>query len=600
MATVPIHPDQLVAGSRVGPWRVVEPLGAGGFGRVFKVEREEQPGRTYTLKVALRPSSAHVSEEENVEERMSREVAIHMAYNTGLKVHAVDHWPILSGFLYFVTDYVEGETFHEWRWRTEPSAARLLTVFTEVVRQVSALHRRGVCHRDLKSDNVLIRAEDELPLVFDYGVARLPGMATLTVGVPPTSPYLLPPECVTFLGKETWKQGAHFDPGVPGDLYALGMLLFEALTDGYAFHPKLPYDLLVVAIATRVPAAPHMLNPKVPRVLSDITMRLLEKRPEARYPSAEALLQALWDAAKDRKHPDWQVSLALPPPEEQSDERETEEETPGGPTQAAHPHVAGESPAVEGVERAVEEDELAQAAVEMSVTPVLEGVDDVSSKAPVLTRWRFVLWSLCSLLVLSLALWLGTSTLATTSDKGSPPVPTSTPESPLTALRSGPSKLLTATLCAVAGLACPAAQVRPEPAECPEVAREAMFRTLGVDTTKGLKAVIDVNQPGDQSQLGTYGNGSVVGRIAGYSWADPSLPDGTLLYGRLWTGLVDEYGRPAAMVRYSEAKLPNGRTFPVCIVAGNPDGRVRTQPGSNGDAAALPRELPVSAVERWP
>lgn len=179
-------------------------------------------------------------------------------------------------------------------------------------------------------------------------------------------------------------------------------------------------------------------------------------------------------------------------------------------------------------------------------------------------------------------------------------MPTSTPESPLTALRSGPSKLLTATLCAVAGLACPAAQVRPEPAECPEVAREAMFRTLGVDTTKGLKAVIDVNQPGDQSQLGTYGNGSVVGRIAGYSWADPSLPDGTLLYGRLWTGLVDEYGRPAAMVRYSEAKLPNGRTFPVCIVAGNPDGRVRTQPGSNGDAAALPRELPVSAVERWP
>ncbi|WP_284668695.1 protein kinase [Myxococcus sp. SDU36] len=498
---------------------------------------------------------------------------------------------MLSGFPYFVTDYVEGETLHEWRWRTEPSAARLLTVFTEVVRQVSALHQRGVCHRDLKSDNILIRTEDEKPLVFDYGVARLPGMTTLTVGVPPTSPYLLPPECVTFLGKETWKQGAHFDPGVPGDLYALGMLLFEALTDGYAFHPKLPYDLLMVAIATRVPAAPHMLNPKVPRVLSDITLRLLEKRPEARYPSAEALLQALWDAAKERKQPEWQTSLALPPPEE---------EAPESPTPAAHLHAAEESSAVECVERAAAADELAQVKAETPGAPMLEGTDGVSVEAPVLPRWRSVLWSLCSLLVLSLALWLGLSTLATTLDKGSPHVPTATPESPLTALRSGPSRFLTATLCAVAGLACSAAQVRPEPAECPEEAREAMSRVLAVDTTKGLKAVIDINQPGDQSQLGTYRNGAVVGRIAGYSWADPSLPDGTLLYGRLWTGLVDEYGRPAAMARYSEAKLPDGRTFPVCIVVGNPDGRVRTQPGSNPDTAVLPRELPVSAVERWP
>jgi len=316
MATTPIHPDQLVPGSRVGAWRVLASLGVGGFGRAFEVEHEEQPGRSYTMKVALRPASPLAPEEEDVEGRMSREVAIHMAYDTGLKIYAVDHWPILSGFLYFVTDYVEGETFHEWRWRTHPSAARLLTVFTEVVRQVGALHQRGVCHRDLKADNVLIRKADETPLVLDYGVARLPGTATVTVGVPPTSPYLLPPECVDFLGQETWRQGARFDPGVPGDLYALGMLLYEALTDGYAFHPKLPYDLLMMAIATRVPAAPQLLNPKVPRALSDIAMRLLEKRPEARYPSVNALLQALWEAAKERKQAEWQVSLALPPPDD--------------------------------------------------------------------------------------------------------------------------------------------------------------------------------------------------------------------------------------------------------------------------------------------
>jgi len=526
---------------------------------------------------------------------MSREVAIHMAYDTGLKIHAVDHWPILGGFLYFVTDYVEGETFHEWRWRTQPSAARLLTVYTEVVRQVGALHQRGVSHRDLKSDNVLIRKVDETPLVVDYGGARLPGMATVTVGVPPTSPYLLPPECVDFLGQQTWRQGARFDPGVPGDLYALGMLLYEALTDGYAFHPKLPYDLLMAAIVTRVPAAPCQLNPKVPRALSDIAMRLLEKRPEARYPNVDALLQALWAAAKERKQPEWQVSLALPPPDEQPasagvDGQPERQETP------AQPAGSEEAPAASAKEAA---DARVDAVAPHSLVP--EGPQGAPSAAPVRPRGRPVLWALSVLLVLFLALWLGLSTLAPTPEKGSPHVSTATPDAPVAdALSSGPAKLLAAALCTAAGLACPAAQVKPEAAECPPEAREAMFRALGMDTTKGSKAVIDINQPGDQSLLGTYGDGKVVGRIVGYSWADPALPDGTLLYGRLWTGLVDEYGRPAAMARYSEAKLPDGRTYPVCIVLGNPDGRVRTQPGSKLGAAVLPRELPVTAVERWP
>ena len=593
MTTTPIHPDQLVPGSRIGPWRVLASLGAGGFGRAFQVERDEQPGRTYTLKVALRPASLHVPEEEDVERRMSREAAIHLAYDTGLKIHAVDHWPILSGFLYFVTDYVEGETFHEWNWRTQPSAARLLTVYTEVVRQVGALHQRGVCHRDLKADNVLIRKADERPLVLDYGVARLPGAATVTVGVPPTSPHLLPPECVDFLGQETWRQGARFDPGVPGDLYALGMLLYEALTDGYAFHPKLPYDLLMAAIVTRVPAAPHLLNPKVPRALSDIAIRLLEKRPEARYPDVATLLQALWEAAKERKQPEWQVSLALPPPDNQSASTGVDGQRDGADPP---PRPSGEEALATGALEVA----LGQAGVDPHA-PALETAEGAATPAPTRSRERGWLWALRAVLVLFLALWLALSTLAPTPEKGSSHVPTAMPEAPLAdAPRSGPATFLAAALCAAAGVACSAAQVRPEPAECPEEAREAMFRVLGVDTTKGLKAVVDINQPGDQSQLGTYGNGKVVGRIAGYSWADPALPDGTLLYGQLWTGLVDEYGRPAAMARYSEAKLPDGRTFPVCIVLGNPDGRVRTQPGSNADAAVLPRELPVSAVERWP
>ncbi|MBJ6763070.1 protein kinase [Myxococcaceae bacterium JPH2] len=311
--TTPLHPDQLGPDNHVGPWRIVGSLGAGGFGRVFKVER----GRQYfALKMALRPAGPHASEEEDINGRLAREVAALLACSPHPqlpRVHAVDRWPDPpNGYFYFVTDFVDGETFHEWRWRVKPTAAHLLSVYTEIVRGVADLHRRGVHHRDLKGDNLLVRREDERPVLIDLGTVRMPGVSTLTVGVAPASPHLLPPECVAFLREGSWQKGAHFDAGVPGDLYALGALLYEALTDGYAFDPKLPYDRLLPAIETVTPRPPHVLNPKVPPVLGDIALRLLAKRPEDRYLSAEALLQALWDAAKEKRQPAWRVSLDVP------------------------------------------------------------------------------------------------------------------------------------------------------------------------------------------------------------------------------------------------------------------------------------------------
>ncbi|WIG96097.1 serine/threonine protein kinase [Myxococcus sp. SDU36] len=314
MRSPPFHPDQLVPGSEVGPWRVVASLGSGGFGRVFQVERA---GRHYSLKMALRPAGLHAAEEEDINGRLAHEVAalLSCAPHPNLPaLHAVDRWPEPpDGYLYFVTDYIDGETFHEWRWRVKPTAAHLLSVFTEVVRVMADLHRRGVHHRDMKGDNVLIRREDERPFLIDLGTVRLPAATTLTVGVAPASPHLLPPECVAFLREGSWQQGASFDAGVPGDLYALGALLYEALTDGYAFDPKLPYDRLLPAIETVTPRAPHVVNPKVPRALGDIALRLLAKRPEDRYANTEALLQALWDVAKEKRQPAWKVSLDRPP-----------------------------------------------------------------------------------------------------------------------------------------------------------------------------------------------------------------------------------------------------------------------------------------------
>ncbi|HYO59549.1 hypothetical protein [Archangium sp.] len=180
-----------------------------------------------------------------------------------------------------------------------------------------------------------------------------------------------------------------------------------------------------------------------------------------------------------------------------------------------------------------------------------------------------------------------------------------------TPARSTPSSFLAAWLCAVAGLGCPAVQVKPpEPADCPQEAIKAMFQELKLDTISPLRAVVDINQPlppddmlNETNAYGIYQDGPVIGRI---TEGDGNLPEGTLLHGHLWTGpgIYESAGSvklPAVMGRYTQAVLPDGRKYPVCIVLGSWDGRVpKKEEGSKADAAVIGRELPVSVVERWP
>ncbi|HZH17447.1 MAG TPA: serine/threonine protein kinase, partial [Archangium sp.] len=424
------------------------------------------------------------------------------------------------------------------------------------------------------------------PFLIDFGTVRLPGALTQTLGLPEGVLHLVPPELLAYTRTEAWKRGEPFQGGVPADLYALGVLLYQGLTDLHPFNPELPDKELLAAIASVPPTAPHVLNPLAPRALSDITLKLLEKRPEDRYPDTEALLQALEEAVeKVRQSPAWKVPLFA------VEDRPAEtlpQEAAAQPAQLlpAAREAPEEAPPPEGEAHQEEAHQEAPAA----------------PRGPRRTRWSLVV--LAGLTVLCLALWLVHSTLApppeallpgSGPEKGSPPV--STPS------RSTPSSLLAAWLCATAGIGCPAAQVKPpEPADCPKEATEAMFQELKVRTGSELRAVVDINQPGDMSEEGVYTDGPVIGRL---TVGDGNMPEGTLLHGRLWTGpgiydLETNVERAAVMGHYTLAVLPDGRKIPVCIVLGNPDGRVPKREGSKEGAAVLNREVPVSAVWRWP
>lgn len=615
MISTATAPGLLRPGEMIGPWRIIKVLGRGGYGIVFKVQR----GSRYdALKMSLRPLHEQPApDEEDSSRRMEHEIATLLSsapHPNLLRVHAVDCWPDQeSGYLYFVTDYVEGETFLEWCWRKRPTAAELVDVFTEVVRMVGELHRRGVYHRDLKPTNILVRKEDGRPMLIDFGVARLPGATTLTLGLAPGVLYMQPPEALSFTRSKAWEKGARFEGGVAADLYALGVILYEALCDNHPFSPRLPDEQLLLAIETVVPTPPHQLNPLAPRALSDIAMRLLEKRPKRRYPSAEALLQALWEAAKERKSPAWREPLTPP-----------EEELPAeAPLEQLTQWLARQSQASDEVRHEPSPEEEQQAASEQGMeSPRVEEprAEEAPPGASRERRGRWPLALLASLVLLALllfALWPPRGTFAplpaaapsssAPSGKGSPTVPTpASPQDSSSSSRATPRSTFIGTwLCAALGLGCPGAQLKPPAPEfCPAEAQQFMFEELKLSEGGTYKAIIDIHQPGDQSEEGTYRDGPVVGRAVHIEgWTDPSLPSGTLLYGRLWTGpgLRDRSGRDVVVGHYTEALLPDGRKKPVCIVLGGPDqGGVGKLPGSQPGAVLLPRELPVGVVSRWP
>jgi serine/threonine-protein kinase len=311
MSTDIPHPDRLGPGDRVGPWKILEVLGAGGFGRVFKVENE---GKVYALKMSVRLPGERMLGEEDVDGWNMREATAMMGrtpHPNIPRVFSVDRWPEPeAGFLYVVMEFIDGLRFMDWKFETQPTAAQLMDVILPIVRTVADLHKAGIHHRDLNANNIIIRKEDGRPFLLDFGSARLPGARTLTQGLPPVNLSVVPPEAFELL--QSQEDDVRFQGGELADLYALGVLLYGALTEGYPFNPQLPPERLVAVISLRVPRAPDRVNPKVPKSLSAITMRLLEKRPEDRFPRAEALYQALWEANKERTSHEWRVSLALP------------------------------------------------------------------------------------------------------------------------------------------------------------------------------------------------------------------------------------------------------------------------------------------------
>ena len=291
MSNVP-HPNQLRPGDHVREYRIVRRLGADGFSIVFLAEHEGHP---YALKVALQPASD--VDVDPVDGWIRREALSldHLIHPSLLPVHGLGRWPRpRMGYFFLVTDYVEGMTFYEWCRLGHVTPHQWVRVLCEVLRPLEAMHARGICHRDIKADNVIVREGDERPFLVDFGAVPPPCARPLTEGIAPGTLYCQPPEAIRFvMGGEVFQKGARFEAHLSADLYAVGVLLYEALTGHPPFNPRLPVDQLLVAILSVPPVDPRQFNPRAPSSLCLLAMRLLSKEPSRRPASAREVREEL-------------------------------------------------------------------------------------------------------------------------------------------------------------------------------------------------------------------------------------------------------------------------------------------------------------------
>jgi serine/threonine-protein kinase len=187
---------------------------------------------------------------------------------------------------------------------SNPGAREATRKVLAIARQLAPAHRAGVLHRDVKPSNILVREPGGQLFLVDFGVGTFAGSEEAPGAMPPGSlPFLSPGSLRPVL------QHAPYRPSPLDDLWALGVLLYWLLTGTYPFQAR-DAHALAQAILHHTPRAPHLLNPRVPRQLSELCMRMLEKDASARFPNSEALCAALEALLQDAEgQPSWDEPL---------------------------------------------------------------------------------------------------------------------------------------------------------------------------------------------------------------------------------------------------------------------------------------------------
>ncbi|WP_158502041.1 serine/threonine-protein kinase [Vitiosangium sp. GDMCC 1.1324] len=285
-------------GESVGGFLLEARLGAGSYGTVFRARRGD---KLYALKLLYLPHAGRWAWRELEVLLRLHHARLVVVESHGHYYHHPEVGPL---FLYIVTDFVPGLPMDKYVERHNPAALWAARAALSLAAQLKVAHSVGVVHRDIKDDNAVV-GEDGKAVLVDYGVGTFPGALKVSGRRLPNTPLYRAPEAWRF--RKEGPSGEDYVASARDDLWALGVLLYWLLTGTWPFYGRREEEL-VEAVLNSAPVPPHERNPRVPRALSDICLRMLEKAPEARYPNAQAVCEAL-EAALTGADAGWEVPL---------------------------------------------------------------------------------------------------------------------------------------------------------------------------------------------------------------------------------------------------------------------------------------------------
>ncbi|WIG99470.1 protein kinase [Myxococcus sp. SDU36] len=605
------HPAHFQPGQMVDGWRVVRLLGAGTYGAVYQVEKD---GRHFAMKLAMHRASS--GDAAQADARLKRELRclVHLEHANIIASRAYGRWPdLVTGWLYVVLDLVEGYTLAEWVERVHPTAREVVRVFSKLAGALDYMHGRGVFHRDLKLGNIMVRASDGEPFILDFSAGDYTNAEDLTdAPLPPGTRRYRSPEASRFLRESGDDRNARYTFKVTDDVYALGVCLFDVLT-----APEATRGAFKAPVEGRLmPPPARDLNPRVPPALSDTAMSFIARRAEHRPPTAEAMRRMLASLAGE-EGPAWTMPLHPPATKPRLDPAtDSEEAARPRPSRRGRARVGGALLLITGLLGA-----LAYSLVRWAppstgaparATALASGASRDAGAVARLVGAPLPHSPMEDAGVLSqgaapppmpahssagVALPPQAPVQKESpSVKRAPPIasPSAPPARKVVSPRASGAEFLTKCAAASAAVAlqlgCPgSAQVRPTSGECPVEAQQAM-RARGVRKSGSVNLQLGVRRVITYGTW-TYGDGPIRSLVID---GDRGMPEGTILYGQVWT----DDGRFYA--RYTQAEYSDGTIIPVCFVIGD-EGSVEGAPGSKPGAVKFNYTYPAYSVwSRWP
>jgi len=297
----------LEAGSRLGPYEIVAPLGAGGMGEVYRA-RDSRLEREVAIKVL---PAALASDPERLK-RFEKEARSASALNHPNIVTVYDVGSE-SGTSYIAMELVSGETLRALLAAGALPIKKLLAIAIPVAEGLAKAHESGIVHRDLKPENVMV-TKDGLVKILDFGLAKLTspmsGSGSNEGSQLPTMTGTTPGVVVGTVGYMSPEQAGGAAVDFRSDQFAFGSILYEMATGRRAFQKKTAIDTLG-AILNDEPEPITAVNPQTPAPLRWVVERCLGKEPRQRYAATHDLAREL-ETVRDHLTEASGVSVAAP------------------------------------------------------------------------------------------------------------------------------------------------------------------------------------------------------------------------------------------------------------------------------------------------